>query len=491
MRKKIISLLLTVVLVCNLLPGVTFADTEFETADQAVSNINVGWNLGNTFDAYGTWITNNGTSSYETSWGNPVTTQAMIQSVHDQGFNAIRIPITWSQHIDSNNNIDSSWMARVREVVDYAYDLGMYVIINVHHDTGETRPGETVSWIFAENDNFEQQKDKFISVWTQIANEFKDYGDHLLFEGYNEIIDGQNTWGSPGSSDSYEAVASYAQTFVDTVRATGGNNSVRNLIFNTYVGSNEQVVLDNTVVPVDSATNHLILEVHMYTPWSFTGTSQSVTWTSTHNDFNDSDKTEISNYLNSISNWSNQHNIPVIIGEFGAEYKNNDDERAEFAAYFISDAASRGIKCFWWDNGDWNEGSEEGGYAIFNRNSLTWREGIVDALISNSVSENNNPTSEITPEPTETTAVTESTTETSSATSETTIESSLESETDSTSVIETTVSTNEVTDDNNENDKEDKKFNYKPIVITMVVIAVILYAVGMYMLGKKSRNKKK
>ncbi len=361
--------------------GYLSAEAAFETSEAAVSHIGAGWNLGNTLDSYGTWISGDSPASYETVWGNPVTTFEMIDFVKAQGFNAIRIPVTWSQHIDASGNIDEAWLARVKEVVDYAYNDGLYVILNVHHDTGENG-GDKVSWIIAENDNYSNNQARFAGLWTNIANSFESYGDRLIFEGYNEMLDAENTWNAPTSPDSYQAVNSYAQLFVDTVRATGGNNAQRNLMVNTYVASYDSAVLDAFVLPDDPAGDHLICSVHVYAPWGFTGTSSSVTWTSVHNDFGDSDKTEIENVMNALDAFSQRISCPLIIGEYGAEYKNNDDAIAQYAAYLVSAASSRGIKTFYWDNGAYGTGDQEGGYAIFDRSSLSWKTAIAQAITS-------------------------------------------------------------------------------------------------------------
>ena len=378
-RSYISSVLVTAIALVMFLGVPLNADTAFESAKEATGNIVAGWNLGNTFDSYGSWIdASGGPKAYETAWGNPQTTQAMIDSVKSQGFNAIRIPVTWSQHIDSNGKVDSKWMSRVKTVVNYCYNSGMYVIINVHHDTGE-KGGDKVSWIFADSTTYNNTKAKFAGLWKSIATEFKDYGERLLFEGYNEMLDKNNSWNKPSSSSSYKPVNDYAQLFVDTVRSTGGNNAQRNLIVNNYVCSIYEETLNNFTLPNDSATGHLICQVHCYDPWAFTGTSQVVNWTSVHSDFKSSDKTEIDTIMKRLKSFSDSRGVPVIIGEFGAMYKKNDSAIAKYASYFVDSAGSRGIKCFWWDNGKYNV---EGEYCIFDRKNLKWKTGISSAIVN-------------------------------------------------------------------------------------------------------------
>ena len=168
----------------------------------------------------------------------------------DAGFNAIRVPVTWYPHMGVKVNdlnwdlsawnptqVDAAWMARVKEIVDYVVNNGMYCIINVHHDTGAA----TTAWLRASTDNYNKYKDTFEDLWKQIATEFKDYDEHLLFEGYNEMLDKYDSWcfasfAAPGqydatsAADSYKAINQYAQSFVNAVRATGGKNAYRNLI---------------------------------------------------------------------------------------------------------------------------------------------------------------------------------------------------------------------------------------------------------------------
>ena len=259
------------------------AGSSFESAGEATKNIIAGWNLGNSLDSYSRSISSSsGTSAYETAWGNPVTTQAMIDSVKAQGFNAVRIPVTWSQHIDSSGNVNTKWMNRVKTGV---------------------KGGDKVSWIFADSTTYNNTKTKFAGLWRNIANEFKDYGERLLFEGYNEMMDTNSSWNEPSNSSSYKPLNDYAQLFVDTVRATGGNNAQRNLIVNNYVASIYASTLNNFKVPTDSATGHLICEVHCYDPWAFTGDSKTVTWTSVHNDFRSSDKTEIDTIMKRLKSF--------------------------------------------------------------------------------------------------------------------------------------------------------------------------------------------
>lgn len=502
--RKYIAFFLTAAVALTIVAGFPFparlsADTTapngyFPTAAEEISQINAGWNLGNTLDANGNWINGSSPSSFETAWGNPVTTREMIAAVHDRGFNSIRIPVTWAQHIDASGNVDSAWMARVREVVDYAYDLGMYVILNVHHDTGE-HGSEKVCWIIAEEGSVNSILDKYRNLWTNIANEFSDYDYRLMFEGYNELLDTNNTWNAPSIGQSaYNAVNTLAQTFVDAVRATGGNNASRNLIVNTYVASIDQDVLNNFTLPSDTTPNHLAAQVHIYAPWGFTGTSASVNWTPVHSDFTDLDRAEIDGVMSAISAFSSRIGVPVIIGECGAEYKNNDEAIAQYAGYLFGAATANNIKCFWWDNGIYGTGASEGGYAILNRSTLQWKENIVSAILDNVTAASPeyteaDETSEetVTPEETEIaeeTATVEETSETAAAEESSASVSGTEDESSD------TVPSSVVTDDGNcaGEDADESGGWVKPVIITATVIVILGTYVGLFMLGRHHRR---
>ena len=205
-------------------PGDTaFADSEELTAPvdpiALCKSITIGWNLGNSLDATG-----NDYNS-ETSWGNPVVTKELIDAVREAGFDAVRIPTTWFNHSDSDLNVDDAWFERVHEVVDYAYNQGMYVILNVHHE----------NWNDPYEDSYKAASKKLKNLWKQIANEFKDYGSRLIFEGMNEPR-WRNTnfeWNG-GNSEGRSVVNKLNADFVKAVRSTGGNNKYRALMIPTY-----------------------------------------------------------------------------------------------------------------------------------------------------------------------------------------------------------------------------------------------------------------
>lgn len=319
----------------------------FQKAAEAVDNMLIGWNLGNSFDATGDWILNSTqgkNNDFETAWGNPLTQKSLFTKLKNLGFNAVRIPITWRYHFDENGNIDEEWMARIQEVVDFAMEADLYCIINIHHDTGAD------GWLRASTANYNKNNQIFKTLWTQIAARFKDYPDKLIFEGFNEMLDENSEWNNPGS-DAIKAINDYNQCFVDVVRATGGNNAFRNLVCCTYAASTSGRSMKDFVVPVDSAENHLIAEVHYYSPYEFI-TDEGVTWTEPISKYSDYVEQTINNIFANIKNELASKNIPVIIGEFACDDKGNTEDRIKWYTHVIEKANEQNITCFIWDNGN-------------------------------------------------------------------------------------------------------------------------------------------
>ena len=332
------------------------ANTGFRSSAEIVGDIRVGWNLGNTLDSY-----NTGKSglSTETGWGNLKTTEKMIVGVKDAGFNAIRIPVTWDEHMDGDT-IQAEWLARVREVVDYAYNNDMYVILNMHHDD--------YIWFDPNDSEYAGDSAKLVKIWQQIAAEFRDYGDRLLFEGMNEprTVGSSAEW-SGGTAAERKIVNKYEQDFVDTVRASGGNNTERTLVVTSYAASAEDVAMNDVVVPNDS---HVIVSIHYYAPWKFAD-GQTTT-------FDDSGKSELDAKFAKMRSKFIDNGIPVIIGEFGCVAVADDATRADYYKYYVSSAKAQGIKCFIWDNG---VRSGKDGFGIYNRGALTWNDTVLAGIM--------------------------------------------------------------------------------------------------------------
>ena len=319
----------------------------------------VGWCLGNSLDSI-TYRKGESVSYYETAWGNPVTTKDMIDKVKQSGFNAVRVPVTWNDHMDENGTVDTDWLDRVEEVVSYVLDNDMICILNVHHDTGET------AWIKADYSRIEENKDGVSSLWRQIAERFRDYDHRLVFEGLNEMLNNSNQW-TDASYDDYIAVNELNRTFVETVRNTGGKNQNRYLIVNTYAASTDFKALAMFVMPNDTVKNRLIAEVHFY--------------------FNDTSSTD--DMLKRVKSRFIDNNINVIIGEFGMKgdpsNENSVSERRYYAQYFVTKCREAGVMgCFCWDDGGtFSDAQSISNYAMLDRTNCQWYDQrLVDTIMS-------------------------------------------------------------------------------------------------------------
>lgn len=329
----------------------------FRSSAEIVKDIKVGWNLGNSLESYNTDKTGLDT---ETGWGNPKTTEALIKSVKDAGFNAIRVPVTWGEHMDGDT-IQREWLDRVKEVVDYIYDNDMYVIINMHHDD--------YIWFNPTEAEYAGDSAKFKKIWEQVAAYFADYGDRLIFEGMNEArtIGSANEW-MGGTAAERAVVNRYVQDFVDTVRASGGKNSERSLIISAYGACAEEVAMNDVIVPNDK---NLIVSIHYYAPWRF-ASGETTT-------FGQSEKSELDAKFDSMKKKFIDKGTPLIIAEFGCVGIAEDSTRKEYYNYYISSAKKRGIKCFVWDN---NIARGDDGYGILNRTSMKWNDTLLEGIIS-------------------------------------------------------------------------------------------------------------
>lgn len=345
-------------------PGDTFMSS-YET----LAAFTIGYNLGNTLDADPSpsdWWDPTGKTpiDWETTWGQPETTQEIIDAIAAKGFGVIRVPVSWWPHMDESGNVDAAWMARVKQVVDMVINANCFCILNVQHDTG----ADTPAWVQANMESYQAGNAKFKYLWTQIANTFKDYGDHLLFEAFNEIlyVNNNDGWTVPEAGyEGYEAIRLWHQAFVDAVRATGGNNEYRNLVINPYSASSSQTVLNEMAVPVDKHSNHILMSIHSYDPYSFCNDNDP--WNINY--FDDDCKAEIDGVFQRLSQCSSNLGIPAFVGEFGAIDENKDmDERVKYATYMRQKFAEYNMVGLWW-------------MGLYDRKKNEWYEQeIVDAL---------------------------------------------------------------------------------------------------------------
>lgn len=325
------------------------------SAKDLVAQMKVGWNLGNTMDATG----GSGIDA-ETSWGNITTTKMMIDAVKDAGFNVFRLPVSWGTHLDENYNVDPAWMDRVQEIVNYGIDNDMFVILNTHHE----------EWYMPVESDVDEDLKELEALWTQIAERFKGYNEKLIFEGVNEPRlrgDGAE-W--TGTTESREIVNKYAKTFVETVRATGGNNADRCLMVTPYAASSSATNMQALEIPEDS--DKIIVSIHAYLPYSFALDTAGT-------DVYDPNDKSIPDLFDNIKYYFLDNDIPVIIGEFGSVNKMNDEDRIQCVTDYLTTAKEYGVPCVWWDNGT-RVGDGEN-FGLLDRTDCTWYfPGIMEAI---------------------------------------------------------------------------------------------------------------
>lgn len=352
--RRIMSL---AIIICMLMAFVPFtgssvqADNETltgKTAAEIVGMMGLGWNLGNTLDATGG--NRNDVYSHETSWGNPRVTRELIHAVKEEGFDTIRIPTTWYNYADADFNIDQAYIDRVKEIVGWAYEEGLFIILNVHHE----------NWVNDRNidKNYVEIGYKLAKVWSQIADNFAQFDQHLIFEGMNEPRAAGASYEWSGNDDCYAAVNYLLQVFVNTVRASDkGYNKERALMIPGYAAGSSSAIMRSVTLPTvnGEVCNNLIVSVHCYSPYDFC-------LADTKKDFDpnsSSDTGGIDVMFNDIDSIFLSNGIPVIIGETSATAKNNVEAREKWAEYMGKKASEYAVPIVIWDNGsNSNSGGE-------------------------------------------------------------------------------------------------------------------------------------
>lgn len=332
------------------------------TAEEIVAQMGIGWNLGNTFDATGGNEQN--VFSQEQSWGNPIVDRELIHAVKEAGFCTIRIPVTWYRHLseDGTYTIDRAFLDRIKTIVDYAYEEGMFVILNVHHEEWLNVPEL--------DENYEALGVELSAIWSQLAEFFGEYDQHLIFEGMNEPRMAGTDLEWSGKPEAYAAVNYLNQVFVNTIRSSGtGYNKDRCLMIPGYAASSSLAVLESISIPTvnGEAADNIIISVHCYSPYDFC-------LSDARRDFNPEDSActgEIDHLFSDLQTMFLNNGIPVVIGETGATNQDNTPEREKWAYYMGSKAAAYGIPIIVWDNGaNGNSGGEN--HAYINRRTYEW-----------------------------------------------------------------------------------------------------------------------
>ena len=345
--KKLLSIAVTASLTVSTMPVSVNATENNGMRDistmELVRDMGIGINLGNTLEACGDWIAEvdqqwgDGiltVTEYETAWGSPVITQEMIQGMADEGFGVVRVPVAWSNLMDENYKISEEYDNRVHEIVDWVIEADMYCIINIHWDNG---------WVNTFPDNRDECMKRYETMWTQIADSFKDYSDYLMFESQNEELGWEslwNPWGSDeGKTESYALVNEINQKFVDVIRNSGGNNPERHLLISGYNTGIDRTC-DSLFRMPDDPANRMAVSVHYYTPAGFAILEEDADWGKaistwgTEADFN-----ELYYNMDMMKTNYIDKGIPVIIGEYGCPTTNKEPESVRLFISSVCKAA--------------------------------------------------------------------------------------------------------------------------------------------------------
>ncbi len=333
------------------------------TSAELIDALTLGWNLGNSLDA----------PEGETAWGNPEVSPALVQAVAESGFDLVRIPVTWSLHMGPGPDypVEPAFLSRVEEVVRYVTDRGLTAIINLHHDGADDLEG--VEWITLNDPsgatteaNNAAVRERFVAVWAQVAAHFGGFGEQLLFESMNEIHDGYDR---PDPAY-YGIINDLNQAFVDTVRASGGNNAFRHLVVPGY-NTNIEYTLEGFELPQDPTLDRLVVSVHYYDPWDFAGAGNTHTW-GTDSPGRDTwgQEDHVLTQFDQLKARFVDNGVPVVIGEYGAVNQSGYEEyRRYYMEYVTKAAVDRGILPIYWDNGSKESGGEA--FGLFDRSSNT------------------------------------------------------------------------------------------------------------------------
>lgn len=335
--------------------------SEFKDLNQQeiTAAMGMGWNLGNQLEASSAGVPS------ETAWGNPVITEELIKTIKEQGFKSIRIPVSYLTKIGEapDYKIDEDWLNRIQEVVDYAVDNDIYAIVNMH---GDGYYSVDKAWLLcAEDDDAQVEiRAKYEAVWTQIAERFKDYDEHLIFESMNEEFNGN--YGSPVRK-AYENINAYNQIFVDAIRKTGSNNAKRWLLFPGWNTNIEYTAGDyGFEIPTDSLCeadgNRFMISVHYYDPYNFTIDESIGSWKTQWGKYavEDYDSWGQEDYADEQMAILNEvfvkNGYPVVIGEMGVQDKSMasrvfPEYRRYWYEYIVKAAKDNGCIPVCWDNG--------------------------------------------------------------------------------------------------------------------------------------------
>lgn len=355
-------------------------------------NMGLGWNLGNQMDAWSNEVAN------ETCWGNKACSQATMDAVKNAGITTVRIPVTWLGKVGEapDYKIDEAWLNRVAEIVGYAKNAGLNAIINIHHDGADSKHWLDIKKAAKDANVNTEITAKIKAIWSQIAVKFKNEGDYLIFEAFNEIQDGGWGWGDNRNDGGkqYKTLNGWNQAFVDAVREVGGKNAERYLGIPPYNTNIDIASQSDFVLPKDPTSDHLLIAVHNYDPYLYTLEAQFGEWghTSTIKDTQNKEN-EITNAFKKLTNSFISKGLGVYVGEFGCVNRKSEREKAfqkYYLEYYVKAAKDAGVPCILWDNGSTSTGKECHGF--FNHASgayIGYAEDVIKAMVNAWTNEDN------------------------------------------------------------------------------------------------------
>lgn len=363
---RIFAILVSAILCCTAMVSCSNFGNEYETllkemsAQEYIEAMGLGINLGNTLDSCGSWIANYGdgsTASYETAWGNPVTTREMIAFMKSEGFDTIRIPVTWDEHIGEapDYKVDKEWMDRVEEVVDWALKEDFFVILNIHHDE---------TWVNKASTDYDTVMARYLALWKQIIDRFGDKSYRLVFESNNEVgFEGLN------DEEGCSLMQVFNDAFVELVRSYGDKNEDRMLLLAAYCTN----ISKNAKYPPTFTDERCAISFHCYGPTTFTIADPGTSWGFRDTWGTESDYREMQKEFDVMKTLFVDQGIPVIIGEFGASTNGKDQTSRELWMNEVVRLSFENNMCpILWDAG-----------GTIDRENLDWKiEGDREALMS-------------------------------------------------------------------------------------------------------------
>ncbi len=306
----------------------------------AASQMSPGFNIGNTLE---------NTTQWETGWGNPVITRAYVEKLAALGFKTVRIPVAWDTYAQGDV-IDPAKLARVDEVVRYVTDLGMFAVVNIHWDGGWIDSSDEKRFGPEQRARFTPEAErKYRAYWKQIAEHFADRNEKVIFEALNEET---NFAGEGATEQAFATLTRVQQLFVDVVRASGGNNVRRLILVAGYHTDFQKTASEHYRLPKDPTPRRMFISVHYYTPWTFCGLTKDESWGKARPTWGTPDDyAELNRLFDLMQGFTQKHDLPAFIGEFGASHEKEMESRGRFMAAVAKASVDRRMVPVLWDTG--------------------------------------------------------------------------------------------------------------------------------------------